>query len=417
MKSNIVSLPGGNNYAIILPGTIMYGLEVNSNEELSELIKEAEEYQPESQKNQNIHPFSTIGLIPTFDCNLRCIYCYARGGDSKEVLLFTIATDAIKYIFEKEKNDSLKIDLVGGGEPLLYIDLVRDIVDYAKSLFKNVEVHVVTNTTFGKKTLDWITKNNVLVRVSYDGVMQEKQRPFWNGRSSKQIVTSNINKLVDSKIPLMVQCIVTSDGVNTLRKTMTELINMGVKTVKFEAARSTDVSRKANWVEPNPVIFAKALLDVIEFASEQDKDIKIDTGYFSIPNEGNYCGIFRHNRMITPTGLITSCLEVSRPTDPYSDKIIYGEVSQGKIVFDPDKHQGLSKIDISKQIGGCISCNLQMICRGGCPMEGIWESGFPLRKSRYTCAVEHAFLPKLLLDMAKDPKIVSVVANEAQILC
>jgi len=395
----------------------MYGLDVNTESDLAGLIKEAEEYEDNSYIETGNPSVSTIGLIPTFDCNLRCIYCYARGGDSKEILSFTVATDAIRYIHETEGNDSLKIDLVGGGEPLLYIDLVGNIVHYAQTLFKNVEVHVVSNTTFGKKTLDWITANNVLVRVSYDGVMQDLQRPFVSGQSSKLIVTGNIRNLVDAKVSLMVQCIVTSNGVHTLRETLNELIDMGVNTVKFEAARSTDVSRRANWTEPNPVEYANALLDVIEYAAEQKKDIKIDTGYFSVPNETGYCGISGHNRMITPTGLITSCLEVSRPTDPYSDKIIYGEVSNGKIAVNFDKQRELNNINLSKQIGGCASCNLKLICRGGCPMEGIWEYGFPLKKSGYTCAVEHVFLPRLLLRMAEDPKIVSVVANEVKILC
>lgn len=417
VKPDIVFLPGNHNYALILPGAILYGLDVISESELTELINEAEEYHDNSNSELERSTVSTIGLIPTFDCNLRCIYCYARGGDSKEVMTYTLATNAIKHIHELEGNDSLKIDLVGGGEPLLYIDLVSDIVQYAKTLFKNVEIHVVSNTTFGKKAFDWIIDNNVLVRSSYDGVMQDQQRPFASGQSSKLVVTKNIRNLVEAKVPLMVQCIVTSQGVHTLRNTLDELMEMGVNTVKFEAARGTDVSRKADWAEPNPVEFANVLLDVIQYASEQNKDIKIDTGYFSVPSDTGYCGISGHNRMITPTGLITSCLEVSRPTDPYSDKIIYGQVRCGKIALNLDKQRDLFNLNLSNQIGGCASCNLKRICRGGCPMEGIWEHGFPLRKSGYTCAVEHTLLPRLLLWMAEDPKIVSVVANEVEILC
>lgn len=85
-KVCIAELVGENNYAVISPDRLVFGLGA-STQELQQLVAEetallalpSEEVVGSSQE-------VSLGLIPTFDCNLRCGYCYARGGESKEVL-------------------------------------------------------------------------------------------------------------------------------------------------------------------------------------------------------------------------------------------------------------------------------------------------------------------------------------------
>lgn len=413
MKPSIVELPGKGNYALILPNTIEFGLDVSSKEELISWINDIEESWTASDQIDNPNLKSEIGLIVTFDCNLGCIYCYARGGESRETMLFTTATEAINFVHEKEGRDCLIINLVGGGEPLLNLDLVRDIVEYAKSVFKSVEVNVVTNTTFGKKTLDWILTNKIVVRSSYDGEMQDKQRPYRNGSSCKKTVVENIRNLVAENNPLTVSCIVTENGVNTLRKTIDEMVDIGVGAIEFEVARKTSVSRNSGWNEPNPFKFADALLDVIGYAANMNGKIQVSTSYFSVPRVGgNYCGVSGKNRIITPSGLVTSCLDVSRVNDPYAEKLIFGDT-----ILKSSENKAFLENFENLSARGCFGCNLQMICQGGCPMAGLWEHGLPVRKSMYTCTFEHYFLPKLLLAMAENPDVVTVLTGESEFKC
>jgi hypothetical protein len=42
-------------------------------------------------------------------------------------------------------------------------------------------------------------------------------------------------------------------------------------------------------------------------------------------------------------------------------------------------------------------------------MANIWRNGLPLKKSAYTCSIEHALLPNLLLIMAENPIIMDIV--------
>ncbi len=410
----VVRLPGMENYAVITPGLILFGLGATISE-LNGLIDEARQnksIQPDHEET----PFSTIGLIPTFDCNQRCIYCYSRGGETTEKMPLETAKNAIKHL-TLEHRSTLKIHLVGGGEPLLHKQWVFEIARYAKVLFPTVEFHIVSNGTFDEEVLQWIYDNQCVVRISYDGVMHEYQRPLATGKSSKNLVQSNIKALISHSVPVMVQSIVTSKGVETLRKTIDEVASLGVDIVKFEAARETDVSRFTKGIEPDPEKYAEALLDVISYVGGNYPDMMVDTAYFSEPSKDYYCGVSGGNKMLTPDGLITACLEVSRPADPYSDKLIFGAVRNASIVTDQEKLDYLGGLNYTNQIGGCLKCNLRLLCHGGCPMEGIWERGFPLHKSSYTCKVEHYFLPRLLLLLAENPHIANVLVNDAEVLC
>src|SRR3990167_7122416 len=71
---------------------------------------------------------SVLSFMQTFDCNLRCIYCYSKGGDKKDTLNPAIAKEIIDRTKEEEGNESVDIHLVGGGEPLLKMDVVEEIV-------------------------------------------------------------------------------------------------------------------------------------------------------------------------------------------------------------------------------------------------------------------------------------------------
>lgn len=412
----VVKLPGDNNYAVISPGLLLFGLRASPNE-LSGLIDEARANSVSDLSEVGYPDFSTIGLIPTFDCNQRCIYCYSKGGESKEIMPPNVAKDAIRFLKETEGQNTLKIHLVGGGEPLLNKQWIFEISQFSKTLFENVEFHIVSNGTFDSEVLQWIFNNQCIVRISYDGVMHETQRPLATGGSSKDLVRKNIQALVSHSVPVMVQCIITTQGLKTLRKTIDDVASMGVEVIKFEAARATDISRFEVGIEPDPVKYATALLDVITYVGEKYPNMMIDTGYFSEPSEKYYCGIGSGNKMLTPHGLITSCLEVTRPTDPYSDKLIFGSVERGTVSLNQNKLDFLSGLNYTNELGGCIKCNLRMICHGGCPMEGIWEHGFPFRKSSYTCKLEHSFLPRFLLLLAENPNLVKVLANEPDITC
>jgi uncharacterized protein len=415
----VISLPRKKSYAVISPHRIVYGLEA-SKKEMSALVEEEKKVMKNFVSGTNYSgqclENDSVGIIPTFDCNLRCVYCYSKGGEKKK----TMSLDVAKVAIGKNANDcsdyhnQLDIYLVGGGEPLLPFKLVCDMVDFARSVYSVVKIHVVTNGTFNEKVLDWLLLNKVDVRVSYDGVMHDVQRPFPKEKanlSSREVVKKNIKILASKNIPLTVQCIVSRNGLNSLRQTVDEIIEMGVKVLKIEPVLITDISRGKKGMEPDPIEYAEALLNIIKYTSGLNIDFRIDTGYFSEPSDEDYCGIRKGNKIFTPDGLITACVEVAKGTDPYANPIIFGKIEEKKILIDKNRLRLLESLHYKNQ-EKCVKCNLRLICQGGCPMANIWRSGFPPKNSLFTCSLEHKLIPNLLLEMVDNPRIAKVIFND-----
>ena len=402
----VIPLVGVNNYAVVSEGRITYGLNASS-PELEQLIEEEKAIVNDHKLQEDeVGPsVASICLIPTFNCNLRCQYCYALGGDTKEVMPLSMAKTAIMEADDSKEYEHLNLYLAGGGEPLLHFDLVRDIVDFARSIYSSVSLNLISNGTFNENVLLWLKDQKADLRISYDGVMHDKQRPYRNNRSSKDRVVENIRALAISEdVVLCVQSVITKNGLIRIKDTLDDIASLGVDMVKIEPSYATDTSRGGKSLNPGAKDFATALFDAIKHAAQLG--MKLDTGFFSEPSSGYYCGIANVNRTVTPHGLITRCVEVARPNDPYSNRIICGTISKNKLIVGSE----LEGVHYSERV--CKSCNLRLICHGGCPMFSIWEHGFPITKSTFVCTVEHELLPALLYELAVNPALANVVIDD-----
>ena len=408
-----IKLNDDNDYAIIAPGQITYALKADD-KYLKKVIKDVEKQVKNFTISKDSDDRVSLALMPTYDCNLRCIYCYANGGKDKDIISEDTAKKALNYVRDyNRKAKYIDLYLVGGGEPLLHFDLIKKIVSYADTLFEKVEINVVSNGTFSEDVCNWLIDRKANVRISYDVVGQDIQRKYANNKNSKRDVVKNIKKLIKNNINVLIQCIITSYTVDKMRDIVGELLKLKIPAVKFEPCLMTDVSRGTASLQPNPIVFAESLLDVIEYIANNDYPMLIDTGYFTKPSLGKYCGLGNGNFTVTPQGNITSCVEVSRSSDPYSDIIMFGKINEF-VEIDDKKLEFLENINYKNQKGGCSECPYRLICLGGCPMANIWQNGLPLTKSKFTCQVEHAFLPRLLLKIIENDKIINVIMENPE---
>lgn len=122
---------------------------------------------------------NSLILIVTYRCNFKCSYCYVEKGE-KDIPLET-AKKAIDLFFGHLKGASgPKYIKLFGGEPLLCLDLVKKIVDYAAG--KNIlglKILLTTNgSKLNKEILEWIKRRPIELSISLDGdyAAQRKNR-------------------------------------------------------------------------------------------------------------------------------------------------------------------------------------------------------------------------------------------------
>ncbi len=160
------------------------------------------------QKTATI-PVKALCLHIAHDCNMRCRYCFASQGDfgrSKSVMSLEVGKKAIDFLVSRSgKIRNLEVDFFGG-EPLLAMDTVKGIVEYARSLEskhgKCFRFTITTNgTLLDDETIDYINNEMSNVVLSIDGRkdINDKTRYFEDGSGCYDMIMPKYQKLVEKR--------------------------------------------------------------------------------------------------------------------------------------------------------------------------------------------------------------------------
>jgi len=151
----------------------------------------------------------TLMIIPSFDCNYRCKYCFYFGKASppQGKLSWEKAKLGIDWFFNQldTKQGSRKRIQFYGGEPLLDYDLIRDIFSYisqknAKRRWKkySFDLQVTTNgSMIDERWIKLFKKYGVIVTVSLDGKrdINDRMRVDISGRGGTDATVRGISLL------------------------------------------------------------------------------------------------------------------------------------------------------------------------------------------------------------------------------
>lgn len=180
--------------------------------EMKSLEKEGLLYSPDTYQFHssfvNRKPVvKALCLHVAHDCNLKCKYCFAAQGDfggAKEMMSFEVGKAAIDYLIANSgTRRNLEIDFFGG-EPLMNFDVVKQLVEYGRSIEKeNNKIIRFTLTTNGilldDETIDYINENMHNIVLSLDGrkEVNDNMRPTLNDKGSHDIILPKFKKLVE----------------------------------------------------------------------------------------------------------------------------------------------------------------------------------------------------------------------------
>lgn len=154
-------------------------------------------------------PVKAMCLNVSHDCNLRCAYCFAGKGDydqGRMVMSLETGKRAIDFLLEhSEGRERLEVDFFGG-EPLMNFDVVRGVVDYARSREaergKRFRFTVTTNgLLLDDETAAYINREMSNVVLSLDGrkEVNDRVRARVDGSGCYERIVPRFQKLVASR--------------------------------------------------------------------------------------------------------------------------------------------------------------------------------------------------------------------------
>ena len=184
-------------------------------------------------------------FLPTYSCNLRCLYCFQRKLVDKGHFMNERMVDlAFNAIDEVEANQpDLKETFGGkmpvpgisivGGEPLLGSSRQRRVLEriIQCSEDRGFKYSVITNGVNLKNYVDLFDRTLMItdIQVTIDGPapIHNIRRAFPNGRATFNIIESGINAALDKRLPLSLRINLDLGNIDYVKELGEFILNTG----------------------------------------------------------------------------------------------------------------------------------------------------------------------------------------------
>ncbi|WP_313381161.1 radical SAM/SPASM domain-containing protein [Proteiniphilum saccharofermentans] len=319
------------------------------------------------QYNSNMYQ---IMINTTLDCNLNCWYCYENRISKSYLNEDTIKAikKNIEYEYQSARYNTLKVSFFGG-EPLLYFEGVKKILDYAKEFCDNKEIALTTEfttnaTLINEEKVDYLKSFNSSFQITLDGdrkVHNSIKKDILNPSTDTYQKTIEALRLINSKIPNRGVAVRVNFDNRALRK-IDEIIN----DIDFMDRKSTFVILKKVWQIPTNKVDRELLHSAIQ--KFFDKKFLLD--YYIMP-KGYLCFAERQRHtLFNYDGKVFKCSTVSS----FDEKESLGKLNfeTGQIKWDLTKMANWFKDITQKE---CEECKWFPACFGPCNKQLLAHTG------------------------------------------
>lgn len=354
-----------------------------------------------------------LTLVLTRDCNLRCRYCFAYGGEIKTKMTKEIIETAIDNLLTSKVN-KLRLSLTGG-EPTAHPQAIKWAIEKVEDKEISSVYIIGTNGVISEDLLRYLISKDFIFSLSVDGLpsMQDYLRPFPDGSGTSKSVERTIRELVKNDMTFRVRTTITESSVKYMPEIVSYFVSLGVERVDFEPldiwGRAMRENMRENMNEckiKDFVYFFDQALDVAE-----KKGIKVTSSAFTnLLEPAIYsCPNVEGDRIVVlPDGRISRCCAVLDDTHPLADMFIIGEcdTKENKIkITNPEKARYLSDYSVDA-IKNCNNCFAKYICSGACPVRHLLgtKSKDIQRVYSYQCDLNKELIKNIILRMWKKVK-------------
>ncbi|MCR5329883.1 MAG: thioether cross-link-forming SCIFF peptide maturase [Lachnospiraceae bacterium] len=185
-------------------------------EDVEELVAEGKLYTPDTfEEKAGVLKERSAGVIKALclhiahTCNLNCSYCFASQGryhGERALMSFETGRRALDFLIENSgTRRNLEVDFFGG-EPLMNFDVVKQLVEYARSVEKqagkNFRFTLTTNgMLIDDDVIDFANREMSNVVLSLDGrkEIHDRTRVDYAGHGSYDRIVPLFKKLVEAR--------------------------------------------------------------------------------------------------------------------------------------------------------------------------------------------------------------------------
>ena len=379
-------------------------------------------------------PVKAMCLHIAHDCNLRCKYCFASTGDfgkGRKLMTFETGKKAIDFLLEKSGDrENLELDFFGG-EPLMNFEVVKQIVEYARSREKEYGKRFrFTITTNGMllddDKIDFINKEMSNVVLSIDGrkEVNDNIRKRVDGSGCYDVILPKFKKLVEKR----------GDKEYYVRGTFTKhnldfsedvfsLYDEGFDQISVEPVVCEPEAPYALTEKELSAIFSEYERLSARILENEKHGGKFNFFHFMLDLDQGPCAIKRLRGCgcgneyvaITPDGDIYPCHQFVG-----LEEYKMGNLDEGTFNLDMKAEFAESHVYTKPE---CKKCWAKFYCSGGCnanaynftgSITGSYDVGCKMQQKRIECAI---MIKAALADMEEETGASADVAGEISHVC
>ena len=351
-------------------------------------------------------------------CNFRCTYCFAGRGDygSSGLMSAEVGRAAIDWLCANSGSiRNLDIDFFGG-EPLLNLEVIQEIIDYARSIesqwSKRFRFTLTTNgLLIDDAVIDLCNREMDNVVLSIDGrrEVNDKMRKTSAGESAYDLILPKFQRIVDARGGKNYYIRGTYTAFNTdFADDILHLADLGFKELSMEPAVSPPDS-------PHLWALKEAhLQEILEQYDHLTREMLVRQGsqrefnfyHYMVDLEGGPC----LSKRVQGCGAGVNYLSVTPEGEFYP---CHRFVGLGEYMIG-DVKSGITKADVTEKFASCnlytkpecTQCWAKYFCSGGCAANFYHASGDIGGTDHFGCALIKKRLEcAIVLKAAKEAKI------------
>jgi uncharacterized protein len=344
-------------------------------------------------------PIKSMCLNVAHDCNLRCSYCFASQGDfgsGKKLMSYETGAKAIDFLISHSGvRKNLEVDFFGG-EPLMNLETVKRITDYARGKEiahnKHFRFTITTNgILLNDSSIDYINNEMSNVVLSIDGRkhINDKMRMRADGSGTYDTIIKKYRELVARRgsKEYYVRGTYTRNNLD-FAEDVIHLINLGFDQISIEPAVSdcnTDFSIREKDL---PKIYREYehLADLV--LDMKRRGAPVNFFHFMLDLDQGPCAIKRLRGCscgneyiaVTPEGDIYPCHQFVGQKEWLMGSVLNNNLDQ-EIKYE------FSKATVYEK-ESCKDCWAKFYCSGGCNANNHLYQGSILSPHKMSCEIE-----------------------------